>query len=76
MDVHCSGVIEDYIKLRSVKRLKPRKRANPDAPRTWWTHPGTPDNTDWLTPKLYKGTSDQQDGLLQRLKEKFAKKFT
>lgn len=54
LDVHCSGVIEDYIKLRSVKRLKPRKRANPDAPRTWWTHPGTPDNTDWLTPRVYE----------------------
>jgi hypothetical protein len=59
LDVYCSGVIEEYIKLRSVKRLKPRRKTTPGAQRTWWTKPGNPDNTDWLTPKLYEGTSDE-----------------
>jgi hypothetical protein len=58
-DVYCSGVIEDYIKLRSVKRLKPRKKSTHGTQRTWWTNPGNSDNTDWLTPKLYKGTSEE-----------------
>jgi hypothetical protein len=58
LDVHCCGVVEDYIKLRSVKRLKPRKKPR-GGPRTWWTNPSTSDNTDWLTPKLYTGTSEE-----------------
>ena len=49
--------MEEYIKLRSVKRLKPRKKPR-GGPRTWWTKPGNPDNTDWLPPKLYEGTGD------------------
>jgi hypothetical protein len=56
--VYCSGAIEEYVKLCSVKRLKPRKKPR-GAPRTWWNKPGNPDNTDWLTPKLYEGTSDE-----------------
>jgi hypothetical protein len=71
LEVYCSGAVEDYIKLRSVKRLKPvRKRPPVHIP----DYSGSATNDDWLTPKLYKGTSDQQDGLLQRLKKKFAKK--
>lgn len=58
LDVYCTGAIEEYIKLRSVKRLKPRKKPR-GGPRTWWTKPGNPDNTDWLPPKVYKGTSDE-----------------
>jgi hypothetical protein len=58
LDVYCSGAIEEYVKLCSVKRLKPRKKPR-GAPRTWWNKPGNPDNTDWLTPKLYEGTSDE-----------------
>jgi hypothetical protein len=57
LDVHCSGVIEEYIKVRSVKRLKPRKKPR-GVERTRWNKPGNPANTDWLTPKLYEGTSD------------------
>jgi hypothetical protein len=53
LDVYCTGAIEEYIKLRSVKRLKPRKKPR-GGPRTWWNKPGNPDNTDWLTPKLYE----------------------
>lgn len=59
LDVYCSGVIEEYIKLRSVKRLKTTKKPR-GAPRTWWTTPGNHDDTDWLTPKVYKGLSDGQ----------------
>jgi|RhiMetdeSRZDD1v2_1073273.scaffolds.fasta_scaffold09099_2 hypothetical protein len=71
LDVHCAGAIEEYIKLRSVKRLKPvRKRTPVTTPET----SGNATNDDWLPPKIYTGTSDQQDGLLQRLKKKFAKK--
>ena len=57
LDVYCSGAMEEYIKLRSVKRLKPRKKLR-GGPRRRWHKPGNPDNTDWLPPKLYEGTSD------------------
>ena len=57
LDMHCTGAMEEYIKLRSVKRLKPRKKLR-GGPRTWWNKPGNHDDTDWLTPKLYKGTND------------------
>jgi hypothetical protein len=72
LEVYCSGAVEEYIKLRSVKRLKPVRKRKPV------TIPATTDNATndgWIEPKLYKGTSDQQNGLLQRLKRKFAKKF-
>ena len=52
LDVYCSGAIEEYIKLRSVKRLKPRKKPNHGIPRTWWSPPSNHDNTELLTPKL------------------------
>ena len=55
LDVYCSGAVEEYIKLRSVKTLKPRRKPTRGAERSWWNNPGTPDNTDWLSPKLYKG---------------------
>ena len=58
LDVYCSGAIEEYIKLRSVKRLKPRKKLR-GRPRTWRNKPGNHDDTDWLGPKLYTGTEDE-----------------
>jgi hypothetical protein len=58
LDVYCSGAMEEYIKLRSVKRLKPRKKPR-GGPRTWWNKPGNHDDPDWLPPKLYKGTGDE-----------------
>jgi len=63
LDVYCSGAIEEYIQLRSVKRLKPRKKPTRGAQRTWWPKPGNPDNMDWLPPKLYEGTSDEPPSL-------------
>jgi hypothetical protein len=72
LEVYVSGAVEDYIKLRSVKRLKPvRKRTRVHIPEYY----GSDTNDESFSPKLYKGTSDQVDGLLQRLKKKFAKKF-
>jgi hypothetical protein len=55
LEVYVSGVVEDYIKLRSVKRLKPVRRRKPAK---------TPENADnttndeWLTPKVYQGDSE------------------
>lgn len=46
LEVLCSGAIEQYIKLRSVKTLKPVK---------------TPKPSNWLTPKVYKGTGDREN---------------
>ena len=57
LDVYCTGAVEEYIKLRSVKSLKPRKKLRGGA-RTRWNKPGNHDDTDWLGPKLYKGTED------------------
>jgi hypothetical protein len=52
LEVVCSGAVEQYIKIRSVRTLKPVP--NP--------HPGNPDSTeDWITPKVYKGTSDREN---------------
>ena len=50
LEVLCSGAIEKYIKIRSVKTLKPVPKPQP----------GNPDNEDWITPKVYKGTSDRE----------------
>ena len=58
LDVHCTGGMEEYIKLRSVKRLKPRKKPR-GGRRTWRNKPGNHDDTDWLGPKLYTGTDDE-----------------
>ncbi len=54
LDVHCSGVVEEYIQLRSVKTLKPRRKPHRGT-QPKLTNPGTADHTDWLTPKLYEG---------------------
>ena len=53
MEVLCSGVVEKYIQLRSVKTLKPVGKPQP-------ADPGSTE--DWLTPKVYKGTSDRESG--------------
>ena len=57
LDVFCSGAKEKYIKLRSVKKLKPVKKPTP---------------IRWLTPKVYKGTSDREHGLLQWIRKLFS----
>jgi hypothetical protein len=51
LEVVCSGVIEKYIKLRSVKTLKPVRKSQP----------ANPDHEDWITPKVYTGTSDREN---------------
>jgi hypothetical protein len=48
LDIECSGAIQQYIKLRSVKSLKPKSK------------PATSDTEEWMTPKVYKGTSDRE----------------
>jgi hypothetical protein len=57
LDVYCSGAMEEYIKLRSVKSLKSRKKLRGGA-RTRRNKPGNHDDTDWLPPTLYEGTRD------------------
>jgi hypothetical protein len=42
---------EQYIKLRSVKTLKPVGQSQP----------ANPNHEDWITPKVYKGTSDREN---------------
>jgi hypothetical protein len=54
--VYCSGVIEDYIKLRSVKRLKPVRKRTP-VKKSETSDIST--NDDWLTPKVYQGVSEE-----------------
>jgi hypothetical protein len=57
LEVYCSGAVEDYIKLRSVKRLKlVRKRTPVKMPET----SGNATNDDWVSPILSKGTSDRE----------------
>ena len=51
LEVLCSGAVEKYIKLRSVKTLKPVPKPQPN----------NPDNEEWITPKVYKGTSDREN---------------
>ena len=46
LEVLCAGDIEQYIKLRSVKTLKSVSKPKP---------------INWLTPKVYKGTSDREN---------------
>jgi hypothetical protein len=50
VEVYCSGAIENYIKLRSIKTLQPIK--NPTT--------GNPNNFDWLSPKIYEEKSDEE----------------
>ena len=51
LEIYCSGAIKQYIKLRSVKTLKPVGKSQP-------ANPGTTE--DWKRPKVYKGTSDRE----------------
>jgi hypothetical protein len=62
LDITCSGAIQQYIKLRSVKTLKPVGQSQP----------ATPDTEEWITPKVYKGTSDREHGLLQWIRKMFS----
>ncbi len=48
LDVECSGVVKQYIQLRSVTSLKPVGKSQP----------ATLDTEEWITPKVYKGTSE------------------
>jgi hypothetical protein len=51
LEIACSGAIEKYIKLRSVKSLKPVGKSQPR----------NPGNTqDWKRPKVSMGTSDRE----------------
>ena len=52
LEVVCSGATENYIKLRSVRTLKPVPKSETSS---------NPDNEDWITPKVYKGTSDREN---------------
>jgi hypothetical protein len=52
LEIYCTGAIKQYIKLRSVKTLKPVGKSQP----------ANPGNTeDWKRPKVYKGTSDREN---------------
>ena len=51
VEVFCSGAIEKYIKLRSVKKLQPVKKPKP---------------IKWLTPKVYKGLNDEEQERLRK----------
>ena len=52
LEICCTGAIQQYIKLRSVKTLKPVGKSQP----------ANPGNTeDWKQPKVYKGTSDREN---------------
>jgi hypothetical protein len=53
LDIECSGAIQQYIKLRSVKSLKPVPKSNP----------ATSDTEEWITPKVYKGKSMHEEEL-------------
>jgi hypothetical protein len=52
LDVELSGVVKQYIKLRSVKSLKPVPTSETSS---------NPDNKDWKQPKVYTGTSDREN---------------
>ena len=54
LEVFCSGAIEKYIKLRSVKTLQPVKKPKP---------------INWLTPKVYKGISEHEQEWLNKKDE-------
>jgi len=51
LEVFCSGAIEKYIKLRSVKTLQPVIKPKP---------------LNWLTPKVYKGINDEEQERLRK----------
>ena len=54
LDIACSGAKKQYIKLRSVKSLKVVPKSKP----------ATSDTEEWVTPKIYKGISMQEQELL------------
>jgi hypothetical protein len=72
LEIECSGAIEKYIKLRSVKTLKPVGKLQP----------ANPANTkDWKQPKVYKGESEMLDDShdtvsCERCEESFPKSDT
>ena len=47
-EICLKGAKKNYIKLRSVKTLKPVPKSQPS----------NPDSEEWITPKVYKGTSE------------------
>jgi hypothetical protein len=68
LEVYCSGAVEDYIKIRSVKRLKPvRKRKPVHIPEYY----GSATNDASFSPKVYKGTSDLRNRWFEPFKKKF-----
>jgi hypothetical protein len=52
LDIECSGVVKQYIQLRSVTSLKPVPKSKPANPE---------DSEGWITPKVYKGASETRD---------------
>jgi hypothetical protein len=68
LEVYCSGAVEDYIKLRSVKRLKPVRKGKPGKIPACY---GKATNDDSFSPKLYKGTSDLRNRWFEPFKKKF-----
>ena len=52
LEVVCSGATENYIKLRSVKTLKPVSKSETSS---------NADNEDLKRPKVSKGTSDREN---------------
>ena len=53
LDIACSGAKKQYIKLRSLKTLKQVPKSDT----------ATPDTEGWVTPKIYKGISMQEQEL-------------
>jgi hypothetical protein len=54
LEIYCTGAIQQYIKLRSVKTLKPVIKPKP---------------LNWITPKVSKGTSMHEQELLDKKHE-------
>jgi len=52
LDIECSGVVKQYIQLRSIKSLKPVPTSETST---------SPDNKDWKRPKVYTGSSDREN---------------
>ena len=51
LEIDCTGAIAQYIKLRSVKTLKPVGQSQP----------ANPNHEDWKRPKVFTGTSDREN---------------
>ena len=63
LEVLCSGASKKYRKLRSVKTGKPVTKAETSS---------HPHHEEWITPKVYKGTSDREYGLLTWIRKLFS----